>query len=244
MRNAVCLLRVCMKQQRQRQMLEIMAVKQSIATHELVELLGVSIETVRRDIRDLHRQGKIIRQHGKIKYLADDKSDNGVSFLERFRRHAKNKKEVVFQVLSLIKPNMCIALDASSTCWYLSKQLPDIPLTVITNSFRICCELEKKEKITIICTGGTLIRKYSSFFMMPSGLASLKSQQIDIFIFSCDGIDQQGNIWDTSNGNAKFKNHVFRRAISKILLLDKSKVGSRGEMNLFHINEINSVFYS
>ncbi|QTF09117.1 DeoR family transcriptional regulator [Brenneria izadpanahii] len=233
-----------MKQKRQRKILEIMSSHQSLATHELVAMLGVSIETIRRDIRDLHRQGKIIRQHGKIKYLADDQSDNGLSFFDRFRRHSRNKKEVVSQVLSQIKPNMCIALDASSTCWYLSKQLPNIPLTVITNSFRICCELEKKDNITIICTGGTLIRKYSSFFMSADAMASIKSRQIDVFIFSCDSIDRMGNIWDTNNGNAKFKKYVFGWAKSKILLVDKSKIGSRGELNLFNLNEVTSIFYS
>jgi DeoR family L-fucose operon activator len=233
-----------MKQLRQRTILDIIANHHSLATHELATMLDVSIETVRRDIRDLHQQGKIIRQHGKITGLADDNSDNGLSFVDRFRRHARNKKEVVSQVLSQIQPNMCIALDASSTCWYLSKQLPNIPLTVITNSFRICCELEKKDNIILICTGGTLVRKYSSFFITSDAIASIKSQQIDLFIFSCDSIDKLGNIWDTNNGNAKFKKYAFGWAKEKVLLIDKSKIGSRGELNLFSLNEVTSIFYS
>ncbi|WP_345830838.1 DeoR family transcriptional regulator (plasmid) [Pantoea sp. BRR-3P] len=233
-----------MKQQRQCAILDIIAGQHSLATNDLAAMLDVSIETVRRDIRELHQQGKIIRQHGKIKALADDNSDNGLSFVDRFRRHARNKKDVVSQVLSQIKPNMCIALDASSTCWYLSKQLPNIPLTVITNSFRICCELEKKDHVTIISTGGTLIRKYSSFFMSSDALPAIKSKKIDLFIFSCDSIDKMGNIWDTNNGNAKFKKFAFNLASNKILLIDKSKIGSRGELNLFNLSQVTSVFYS
>lgn len=233
-----------MKQQRQRTILALIDSQQSLATNALAAKLGVSIETVRRDIRELHQQGKIIRQHGKVKGLADDNSDNGLSFVDRFRRHARNKKDVVTQVLSQIKPEMCIALDASSTCWYLSKQLPDIPITVITNSFRICCELEKKENITLICTGGMLVRKYSSFFINSDAISTIKSKQIDLFIFSCDSIDNLGNIWDTNNGNAKFKKYVFGWAKNKVLLIDKSKIGSRGELNLFNLNEVTSIFYS
>ncbi|KHJ67263.1 hypothetical protein QU24_15135 [Pantoea rodasii] len=232
-----------MKQQRQRTLLEILAAHQTLATHELAPLLDVSIETVRRDIRDLHRQGKIIRQHGRIKAVADDDSDNGLSFLDRFRRHARNKKEVVSQVLSQIKPQMCIALDASSTCWYLSRQLPNIPLTVITNSFRICCELEKHDNITLICTGGTLVRKYSSFFVGSDALSVIKAQDIDLFIFSCDSVDHLGNIWDTNNGNARFKKYVFNHAKARILLLDKSKLGSRGELNLFSAKDVSAILY-
>lgn len=232
-----------MKQQRQRTILTMIDSQHALATNELAANLGVSIETVRRDIRDLHQQGKIIRQHGKIKGLAEDNRDNGLSFDDRFRRHARNKKELVAQVLAEIKPGMCIALDASSTCWYLSKQLPNIPITVITNSFRICCELEKKDTITLVCTGGILVRKYSSFFMSSDAMATIKSKQIDLFIFSCDSIDKLGNIWDTNNGNAKFKKYVFGWAKNKVLLIDKSKIGSRGELNLFNLKEVNSIFY-
>ena len=43
---------------------------------------------------------------------------------------------------------MMIALDASSTCWYLARQLPDRPLHVFTNSQPICQELAKRDQIT------------------------------------------------------------------------------------------------
>ncbi len=232
-----------MKQARQQTLLDLLAQHQSLTTNALAELLHVSIETLRRDIRELHQQGKIVRQHGRVKYVAEDCSDNGLSFGDRFRRHARNKKEVVAQVLSQIETDMCIALDASSTCWYLSKQLPNMALTVITNSFRICCELEKKSNITLICTGGTLARKYSSFFINSDALALIKAQSIDLFIFSCDSVDRFGNVWDTNNGNAKFKKYVFAHARKKVLLIDKSKIGSRGELNLFNLHDITSIFY-
>ncbi|VFS75868.1 DNA-binding transcriptional activator FucR [Raoultella planticola] len=43
---------------------------------------------------------------------------------------------------------MVIALDASSTCWYLARQLPDINLHVFTNSQPICQELSKRENFS------------------------------------------------------------------------------------------------
>lgn len=50
---------------------------------------------------------------------------------------------------------MTIALDASSTCFHLARQLPDIDLTVFTNSLPVCHEMAKRERITLICSGGT-----------------------------------------------------------------------------------------
>ncbi|VTM89169.1 DNA-binding transcriptional activator FucR [Raoultella ornithinolytica] len=77
---------------------------------------------------------------------------------------------------------MVIALDASSTCWYLARQLPDINLHVFTNSQPICQELSKRENIQLTCSGGTLQRKYGCY-VSPSLISQLKSLEIDLFYF-------------------------------------------------------------
>lgn len=81
---------------------------------------------------------------------------------------------------------MVIALDASSTCWYLARQLPDINIQVFTNSHPICHELGKRERIKLISSGGTLERKYGCY-VNPSLISQLKSLEIDLFIFLVKG---------------------------------------------------------
>ncbi len=81
---------------------------------------------------------------------------------------------------------MVIALDASSTCWYLARQLPDINIQVFTNSHPICHELGKRERIQLISSGGTLERKYGCY-VNPSLISQLKSLEIDLFIFLVKG---------------------------------------------------------
>ncbi|MFP1497539.1 hypothetical protein ACLB1Q_28650 [Escherichia coli] len=77
---------------------------------------------------------------------------------------------------------MVIALDASSTCWYLARQLPDINIQVFTNSHPICHELGKRERIQLISSGAILI-----IWLLRQSLviSQLKSLEIDLFIFSC-----------------------------------------------------------
>lgn len=48
---------------------------------------------------------------------------------------------------------MAITFDASSTCWYLARQLPDIDIWAFTNSHPICHELGKRERIQLISYG-------------------------------------------------------------------------------------------
>ncbi|VED47138.1 L-fucose operon activator [Raoultella terrigena] len=85
---------------------------------------------------------------------------------------------------------MVIALDASSTCWYLARQLPDVNLHVFTNSQPICQELSKREHIQLTCSGGTLQRKYGCY-VSASLIPQLRSLEIESVRFFLRGYRQQ-----------------------------------------------------
>jgi DeoR family L-fucose operon activator len=81
---------------------------------------------------------------------------------------------------------MTLALDASSTCFHLARQLPDIPLTVFTNSLPVCQEMARRQHINLICSGGRLERQ-NRCYVNPALVTMLKSLEVDLFIFSCEG---------------------------------------------------------
>ncbi|MFK4996872.1 hypothetical protein ACI2OX_03020 [Bacillus sp. N9] len=62
-----------------------------------------------------------------------------------------------------IEENDIIFLDASSTTQFVARYLPNMPLTVLTNSVQICIELAKHSNIRIINTGGTFMESSMSF---------------------------------------------------------------------------------
>lgn len=135
---------------------------------------------------------------------------------------------------------MVIALDASSTCWYLARQLPDLNLHVFTNSQPICQELSKRENIQLTCSGGTLQRKYGCY-VSSSLISQLKSLEIDLFIFSCEGIDSGGALWDSNTVNAEFKSLLLKRASQSLLLIDKSKFNRSGEARIGHLDDVTHI---
>ena len=46
------------------------------------------------------------------------------------------KMQIAKRALDFISVGDCLLLDSSTTCWFLARQLPDIELTVLTNSLR------------------------------------------------------------------------------------------------------------
>ncbi|EMH5426933.1 L-fucose operon activator [Salmonella enterica] len=229
-----------MKAARQQAIVDLLINHKSLTTEALATRLNVSKETIRRDLSELQTQGKVLRNHGRAKYIHRENQDSGDQFHIRLKSHYAHKADIAREALAWIEEGMTIALDASSTCWYLARQLPDIPIQVFTNSHPICQELGKRERIALISSGGQLERKYGCY-VNPSLISQLKSLDIDLFIFSCEGIDSGGDLWDSNAINADFKSILLRRASQSLLLIDKSKFNRSGEARIGHLDDVTHI---
>ncbi|EBV5806887.1 L-fucose operon activator [Salmonella enterica subsp. enterica serovar Abaetetuba] len=229
-----------MKAARQQAIVDLLIIHKSLTTEALATRLNVSKETIRRDLSELQTQGKVLRNHGRAKYIHRENQDSGDPFHIRLKSHYAHKADIAREALAWIEEGTTIALDASSTCWYLARQLPDIPIQVFTNSHPICQELGKRERIALISSGGQLERKYGCY-VNPSLISQLKSLDIDLFIFSCEGIDGGGDLWDSNAINADFKSILLRRASQSLLLIDKSKFNRSGEARIGHLDDVTHI---
>ena len=229
-----------MKEARQQTIIDLLIQHHSLTTDVLSVQLNVSKETIRRDLSELQAQGKVLRNHGRAKYIHRENQDSGDPFHIRLKSHFTHKADIAREALEWIEAGMVIALDASSTCWYLARQLPDIDIQVFTNSHPICLELGKREQIQLISSGGKLERKYGCY-VNPSLISQLKVLDIDLFIFSCEGIDSHGGLWDSNRVNAGFKSLLLKRASQSLLLIDKSKFNRSGEARIGHLDEVTHI---
>lgn len=229
-----------MKEARQQTIIDLLIQHHSLTTDVLSTQLNVSKETIRRDLSELQRQEKVWQHHGRAKYIHRENQDSGDPFHIRLKSHFTHKADIAREALEWIEAGMVIALDASSTCWYLARQLPDIDIQVFTNSHPICLELGKREQIQLISSGGKLERKYGCY-VNPSLISQLKLLDIDLFIFSCEGIDSHGGLWDSNRVNAGFKSLLLKRASQSLLLIDKSKFNRSGEARIGHLDEVTHI---
>lgn len=76
-------------------------------------------------------RGKVLRNHGRAKVIHRENQDSGDPFHIRLKSHYAHKADIAREALAWIEEGMVIALDASSTCWYLARQLPDINIHVL-----------------------------------------------------------------------------------------------------------------
>ncbi|KEQ11499.1 hypothetical protein GZ77_25750 [Endozoicomonas montiporae] len=210
----------------------------SVSVKDLAVQFDVSVETMRRDLRVLEEKGLLRRQHGSALSLVGD--EVGLAFGQRADEQASEKNAIAQKATSLVRAGDAIMLDASSSSWYLAKVLPDMKLTVITNSMRVAFELVSRRKIKTLTIGGEYSEKYGAF-LGPLATSQVGNFCADILFFSCTGFQEESGVWESNEANAAIKQSMLRSAERSVLLCDSSKVGKSGLIRLCKTDDLSRV---
>lgn len=224
--------------ERQRKIVELVNERISIRVKELSEFFSVTEETIRRDLEKLENEGLLIRSHGGA--LRMEKEQAETSYLEREITNAADKKAISFEVVHRIEQGEQIILDASTTAWYAAKELPNMPLTVITNSIKVAVELSKKDQIRVISTGGLLLSGSLSY-VGPLAERSLELYHVSKAFLSCKGVHIEQGLSDFNEMQARLKHKMMDAADETILMVDSSKFGVRAFSTIVPLSEVDTL---
>ena len=120
----------------------------------LAASLGVSLETVRRDIRPLVDDGHLVKMHGAIQ-LPDHGRE--APFDRRMRENAAEKRRIAYHIAASIRDGDSIMLDTGTTTSILARELSARrELTIVTNSSDIARTLATVNGNKVFMAGGEL----------------------------------------------------------------------------------------
>ncbi len=224
--------------ERYEQILRMVDEKGSIRVSELSRQFGVTEETIRRDLDQLEKANKLRRSHGGAVSLKQEKTES--PYFEREIKNIHSKRKLAKEAVNYVEENDNIILDASSTAWYMAKELPDIPLTILTNSIKVAAELSDKGNIQVVSTGG-LLSSRSLSFVGPLAERSLDEYHVDKAFLSCQGIHLKRGLSDSNELQAHLKQKIIEVADSVYLLVDHSKFGVQSFARIAGWKEIDKV---
>lgn len=191
---------------------------------DLARNFGVTEETIRRDLKKLSAQGRLVRTHGGAVAAGRSQDLVDLPFKTRSAEQAAQKRAIAQRAVASIQPGETIALDASSTATELARLLPDQPLTVVTNSLAICTILARHQEVQTVCTGGILDSDAMAFVGL-SAERSVELFNLSAFYFSCRGIDLDRGVSESNDREAALKLRLIRLARRRVLMADTSKFG-------------------
>lgn len=208
--------------ERYEKIVQVVNERGSVRVTELADMFGVTEETIRRDLANLEQAGRLRRSHGGAVSVRDAHVE--IPYFEREVTRKAEKERIAREAVKRIEPYDRILLDASTSAWYMAKHLPDVPLTVLTNSIKVATELAVKEKIDVIVSGGRLSPRSLSF-VGPQAEVSLQDYHVDKLFFSCKGVHPERGLSESNDLQARLKRQFIGMAEQVVLLADSSKFG-------------------
>jgi DeoR/GlpR family transcriptional regulator of sugar metabolism len=192
----------------------------SMRVNELSQLCSVTEETIRRDLDRLESEGRLLRSYGGAIRIQPQTLETSYQLRETI--HVSEKQRISVEAVKYVEPNDRIVIDASSTTWHMAAQLPDIPLTVITNSLKVALVLSEKKNVSVISTGGILVPNSLSF-VGPLTEQALNEYHVNKAFVSCKGVHMERGISESNEMQARVKRKMVGMADEVFVLADYSK---------------------
>jgi len=227
-----------LSEKRRSEIVKVVGEKESCTIHELSKIFKVTLMTINRDLRKLHKEGKLIAVRGGAMIRSENIPES--YFSQRINSNLDVKQILAEKALKYIKPGDSIMLDSSTTTIILCRKIiqENIKnLTIITNSNTIINELVSHNGVTVISTGGTLLSKFQC---LVGPLAELLISQVRVnkFFFSVAGVSISEELTDTDIQEVNIKKEMMKVSSKKILLLGSQKFNKVG---LYKVADIESL---
>lgn len=210
---------------RHSEILRLLQEEGQVSIASLADRLGVSLETVRRDVKPLTADGTVLKMHGAIGLpsLAGE-----APFERRMREHAEAKRAIARHVAATIRDGDSVMLDCGTTTSFLARELlGHRRLTIVTNSSDIARTLATVNGNKVYMAGGEL-RSDSGAAFGVSAIEFVSRFSVVHAVVSVGAVDAVNGIMDHDLEEAEFARMVVSRGERAVAVTDHSKFGRQG----------------
>ncbi len=205
---------------RQSQIRDFIEKNYVVTIKQLQELIpNVSLMTIHRDLDALEELGVIVKVRGGARAV---RHSGDLGFDVRIRENIAGKTQMAEKAISLIRQGSSIFLDASTTNLILARNLPDIPMNIITTGPNIAIELCKHANVNITLCCGTVNRTNMSLFGQNT-LDMLSQMNIDMAFVGVSGCSAESGFTCGTEGDMVIKHAAIAKARTSIAMCDRTK---------------------
>lgn len=213
----------------------------TVRVADLVELLGVSDMTIRRDLEIMQREGLLEKVHGGAT-VKSEPSTAEPGFEVKSERRPAEKEMIARRAAQLVQPGSAIAISAGTTTHALARHILSVPgLTVVTNSIWVADVLHRnaQDSMSVLLTGG--LRTPSDALVGPLAISALSSLHLDAVFMGVHGMDPQAGFSTPNLLEAETNRAMVRAARRLVVVADSSKWGVIGLSSMAELSEASVV---
>lgn len=211
-------------EERRRLILEEVNRSGSATVTDLVNRLGVSDMTIRRDLETLSAHKLLRKVHGGAVQISKTAAEP--HFTRKQKLNREEKRAIAREALPLVENGHTIAFSAGTTTWHVADALQrgDEDLTFITNSTNVALTLQEKGWEQIVLSGGSF-RTPSDALVGPFAERTLKTLNADILFLGVHGVHSSAGLTTPNVAEAETDRCLVEAAQRVVVVADHTKVG-------------------
>jgi len=188
---------------------------------DLATALGVSHETVRRDLKALAARGLLAVVHGG----AVPHRSAEPAFAERAEENAAGKAAIARAAAALVPDGSVLLIDSGTTTLAFAQALEGKRgLTVCTSSLAVALHLARHSSHAIHVLGGEVDRTEEATGGVDA-MAAIERFRVDLAFIGAGGLTAEGDITDYSRAGAEQRRRMMAAAARSWVLMDRTKFG-------------------
>ncbi|SEE44704.1 transcriptional regulator, DeoR family [Streptomyces sp. 2131.1] len=208
--------------ERRDHLLGLLAREGKIVAKEVAAELGISEDSVRRDLRDLAAEGLCQRVYGG----ALPASPAVVDYDARQALAPDGKPKVAAVAAALVRPGGSVILDGGTTALAVARALPkDLACTVITHSPTIASALIDHPRAELFLLGGRVF-KHSAVTCGAAAVEAAQNVTADVCLLGVTGVHPEAGLTTGDVDEAAMKRALSARAADTYILASYEKIGT------------------
>lgn len=218
--------------------LKLLSANGTCSVSEFVRHLGVSDETVRRDIKALANQGLIERVRGGAMLPASVQEPD---FQNRMSHHATEKRAIAQEAAGLIENGDSILLENGSTTLFVARALAQHrDLFVVSNGLEIARTLLNRQNNRVFLAGGA-VREDDGAILGADAVAFVQRFRLRYVFITVGAIHPEGGLMNFYFDETEFAINALAQASHLVVVADHSKFRAQAPVRLCDIDRIGTL---
>lgn len=223
--------------QRKLVLLDILARDGKIVATDAALALSVSEDTIRRDLRELAREGRLQRVHGGALPSSPALAD----FAARQQIALDDKGAIGRLAAGLVQPGQVVFVDGGTTSAQLVRHFaPGLKATVVTHSPSVAVELVQHPNIDVIMLGGRLF-KHSVVGVGAATVEAIRQVRADVYFMGVCSVHPEAGLSTGDFEEAAIKRALSAAAAETIVLASPEKLMTASPYQVIPLEEVSAL---
>ena len=223
--------------QRREYLLEALRTDGKIVAKDVAAALGLSEDSVRRDLRELAAEGLCQRVYGGALPVSPAIAD----YARRGAVSVGGKQLVAAAAARLIPPRGTVILDGGTTALALARALPPaLACTVVTHSPTVAAALVEHPAAEVLIIGGKLF-KHSAVACGAAAVEAAQQVSADLFFLGVTGVHPDAGLTTGDADEAAMKRVLASRAAETYVLASAEKIGTASPYQVIALSQASAI---